>query len=172
MTPRIAPASLVLPELIQGSWTSAVILTYGADSFFFEGILIGQLAQVPLRAILADGRHVDKTFQEAADTGQRLRMANRTYLAAPIRHARAAHAKLILLLGPHSGQLVVGSGNLGQVGYASPGELRHMFGYDDEDPRHLVEFVYSCRLADRPVCLACPGEPVPRPLGAAGVDGG
>jgi len=85
--------TLVLPELLQGQWSSAMILTYGADLGFFEQRLAGQLAQVPLRLVLGDGRQLRKKLDEAARTGQRLKMANRSYLAAPIRHSRAALAR-------------------------------------------------------------------------------
>lgn len=139
--------TLVLPELLQGQWSSAMILTYGADLGFFEQRLAGQLAQVPLRLVLGDGRQLRKKLDEAARTGQRLK-ANRSYLAAPIRHFRAAHAKLILLLGPREGVLVVGSGNLGHDGYASPGELWHVFRYHDEQPQHLDEFASARTLID------------------------
>lgn len=146
---RPAPnPSLVLPDLLQGQWSSAVILTYGADLAFFEGRLVGQLAQVPLRVLLGDGRRISEKLAEAASTGQRLRMANRSYMAAPIRHSRAAHAKVILLLGPREGLLVVGSGNLGHDGYASPGELWHVFRYHDEQAQHLDEFASTRSLID------------------------
>ena len=149
MSARTAPSSLVVPELIQGSWTSTVILTFGANLSFFESSILRQLGQVPLRAILADGRQLDSTLSEAAAVGAHYRMVNRTYLAAPLRHARAAHAKAIVLLGPQSGQLIVGSGNLGQDGYGSPGELWHVFGYQDEqDTRHLSEFVAVREMID------------------------
>ncbi|MBT2550535.1 hypothetical protein [Arthrobacter sp. ISL-65] len=140
--------TLVLPELLQGQWSSAVILTYGADLGFFEQRLAGQLARVPLRLVLGDGRRLGEKLAEAATTGQRLKMANRSYLAAPIRHSRAAHAKLILLLGPREGVLVVGSGNLGHDGYASPGELWHVFRYHDEQPQHLDEFAAARTLIE------------------------
>jgi hypothetical protein len=141
-------STLVLPDVLQGQWSSAIILTYGADLGFFEQRLVGQLAQVPLRLVLGDSRRLSERLAEAATTGQRLKMANRSYLAAPIRHSRAAHAKLILLLGPHEGVLVVGSGNLGQDGYASPGELWHVFRYHDEQPQHREEFANARTLID------------------------
>ncbi|MEV7604186.1 hypothetical protein AB0N65_01925 [Paenarthrobacter sp. NPDC089322] len=140
--------TLVLPELLQGQWSSSLILTYGADLGFFEHRLAGQLARVPLRLVLGDGRRLGEKLAEAATTGQRLRMANRSYLAAPIRHSRAAHAKLILLLGPREGVLVVGSGNLGHDGYASPGELWHVFRYHEEQPQHLDEFASARALIE------------------------
>lgn len=136
-TPR---PDLVLPELIQGQWTTALITTFGADLTFFETRLLHQLAQVPLRLVLADHRLLTETLAEAARTGQRHRLANKGYVAAPVRHARAAHGKLVLLLGPSEGLLVVGSGNLGYEGYAAPGELWHVFAYAEDRAQHIGEF--------------------------------
>lgn len=133
-------ADVVIPELLQGQWTTALICTYGADLTFFETRLLGQLAQIPLRIVLADDVQLAETFAESARTGQRHRLANKAYVAAPVRHARAAHGKLIALLGASSGLLVVGSGNLGYEGYAAPGELWHVYAYSDERPGHLQEF--------------------------------
>ena len=132
--------NLVVPELLQGRWTTALICTFGANLMFFETRLMNQLAEVPLRLVLADNRQLAATLVEASRTGQRHRLANRAYVAAPIRHPRAAHAKLMLLLGPNQGRLIVGSGNLGYDGYASPGELWHVFAYSDDQPTHLNEF--------------------------------
>lgn len=133
-------ADIVIPEILQGQWTTALICTYGADLTFFETRLLGQLAQVPLRILLADDAHLADIFAESARTGQRHRLANKAYVAAPVRHPRAAHGKLIALLGPSNGLLVVGSGNLGYEGYAAPGELWHVYAYNDEQPQHLQEF--------------------------------
>lgn len=133
-------AGVIVPELLQGPWTTAIISTYGADLTFFETRLLGQLSQVPLRIILADRAQLEEKLSESARTGQRHRLANRAYITAPIRHPRAAHAKVILLLSPNSGLLVVGSGNLGYDGYAAPGELWHVYRYDDTRRVHLDEF--------------------------------
>jgi hypothetical protein len=140
--------SVVIPELLQGQWTTTLICTFGVNLTFFETRLMSQLAQVPLRIILADDQQLASTLCEAARTGQRHRLANKAYVAAPIRHPRAAHGKLMLLLGPASGRLIVGSGNLGYDGYASPGELWHVFAYDDDQPQHLNEFAAARSFID------------------------
>jgi hypothetical protein len=142
------PPSVVIPDLLQGQWTTTLICTFGANLLFFETRLMAQLAQVPLRIILADDRQLAATLDEAARTGQRHRLANKAYVAAPIRHPRAAHGKLLLLLGPTSGRLIIGSGNLGYDGYASPGELWHVFAYSDDQPQHLSEFAAARSLID------------------------
>jgi hypothetical protein len=138
-TDSSVPESITIPDLLQGSWTSLVILTYGANLGFLESRLLGQLAQIPLRLVLADDFCLEERLKEAAATGQRLRV-NRAYVAAPIRHPRAAHAKAILLANATTGLLLVGSGNLGPEGYASPGELWHAFTYEESRPEHLSEF--------------------------------
>jgi hypothetical protein len=139
---------VVIPELLQGQWTTALVCTFGVNLTFFETRLMNQLAQVPLRIILADDEQLASTLGEAARIGQRHRLANKAYVAAPIRHPRAAHGKLMLLLGPESGRLIVGSGNLGYDGYASPGELWHVFAYGDDQPQHLNEFAAARSVID------------------------
>lgn len=139
---------VVIPELLQGQWTTALICTYGVDLTFFETRLLGQLAQIPLRIVLADDGQLAESLAESARTGQRHRLANKAYVAAPVRHPRAAHGKLIALLGPSSGLLVVGSGNLGYEGYAAPGELWHLYAYSDERPEHLQEFASARAYVD------------------------
>jgi hypothetical protein len=148
MTDTATPEAITIPDLLQGPWTSAVVLTYSANLAFFESKLLSQLSQIPLRVILADQRRLADLFTEAADTGQRLRMANRAYVAGPIRHNRAAHAKAIVLTSAKEGLLIVGSGNLSQDGYASPGELWHVFAYDDDRRQHLAEFMTVRGLID------------------------
>lgn len=153
MTEPAPSADLVVPELLQGQWSSALILTFGADLGFFEARLLNQLAAVPLRVILADDERLHEKFAEAAETGQRWRRANRTYVAAAIRHPASAHAKMILLTAEREGLLVIGSGNLGHSGYASPGELWSIFRYHHDDQRHLSEFatarIFISELATR-----------------------
>jgi hypothetical protein len=142
------PTSLKLPEQISGKWASAVILTYGAQLSFFQRYLIPQLSQVPLRLILADGSHLPDLMRNVAEETELLRQVNRSYLVAPIRHPRAAHAKIILLAGPSTGRLLVGSGNLGPQGYTTPGELWHVYSYDETNTQHLLEFAAVRDLID------------------------
>ena len=75
---------VVIPELLQGQWTTTLICTFGVNLTFFETRLMSQLAQVPLRIILADIQQLASTLGEAARTGQRHRLANKAYVAAPI----------------------------------------------------------------------------------------
>jgi len=143
-----ATRPLVIPELIQGTWTNLIVLTYSAHLDFFETHLLRQLSQVPNRIILADDRRLADQFAAAAQSGQRLRQANRTYLAAPIRNPYAAHAKAVLLTTTTAGRLLVGSGNLGHDGYAEPGELWNMYTYNDTTPQHRDTFAAVRSLID------------------------
>ncbi|MEU0962204.1 hypothetical protein ABZ328_22095 [Micromonospora aurantiaca] len=140
--------SLAVPELIQGDWTSLVILTYTAQLGFFDAHLLRQLVDVPQRLILADDRRLADTFRDAARTGQQLSRANRTYLAAGIRNSRAAHGKAVLLMTANRGRLLVGSGNLGHDGYATGGELWNVYEYSDKDRRHVAQFAVIRSLLD------------------------
>lgn len=155
-----AHPDLVLPGLLQGQWTTAVISSFTADLTFFESRLLGQLAQIPLRIVLVDDQRLASTLDEASRTGQRHRLANKAYVAAPIRHPRSAHAKLVLLLGPANGLMIVGSGNLGYEGYAAPGELWHVFAYSEEEPEHLDEFAAARSYIDGIVAKELVDPPV------------
>jgi len=126
--------------MLQGSWSSAVIVTYGANLSFFETRILNQLSQVPVRIVLADRDQLGSTLDEARRNGYHLPQLNRTYVAAPIRHSAAAHVKAILLLGPTDGRLLIGSGNLSYDGLASSGELWSVFSYTDSAPQHVDEF--------------------------------
>lgn len=141
-------APFVLPNHIQGEWSTAVLVTYTANLGFFEKQLLPQLSQVPIRIVLADSVQLADTFERARAAGEGLGRANRTYVVSPIRHRPAAHAKLILLIGPTKGWLAVGSGNLGLEGYASPGELWHVFAYDEARSEHRGEFEMVRELID------------------------
>lgn len=140
--------AIQLPDLLQGQWTSVLILTYGVDLDFLERRVLSQLPRVPLRVVLADGVRLAHQFADAARTGQSVRQANRSCLIGPIRHHRAAHAKAILLMSKSDGLLLVGSGNLGHDGYATSGEMWHAFAYQDDRREHLAEFVVLRDLVD------------------------
>lgn len=140
--------SLAIPELLRGDWKVALIVTYGAELGFFESHLATQLHRIPVRLILADDTMLEKTFTAAAQSGQRLSQANRTYAVAPVRNPAAAHAKAILLADSDRGMLLTGSGNLSLDGYAGDGELWRRHTYAVEQPDHLEEFATVRSLID------------------------
>lgn len=53
---------VVIPELLQGQWTTALICTFGVSLTFYETRLMSQLGQVPLRIILADDEQLASTL--------------------------------------------------------------------------------------------------------------
>ncbi len=134
-TPRIK-----VPTLFDGDWDSVLICTYGADLAFYERDLWRQLERARNRIVLADGKQVARKLIDPEGRAQ-LRQVNRTYVLAPMRIDRAAHAKLILLLREDRGLLAVGSGNLGMTGYASQGECFTTYRWATEEPEHLNAFI-------------------------------
>ena len=112
--PRVA-----VPTLFDGDWDSALIFTYGADLAFYERDLLRQLHATKNRLVFADHKQMARELLDS-ESGSQLRQVNRSYVLAPLRVDRAAHAKLILLLRDDRGLLAVGSGNLGMRGYAEP----------------------------------------------------
>jgi len=131
---------LELPERLKGPWEHLVIFSFGVDLPFFEGALWRQLSpSCRNRIILADGRQ----FLEACSgyaRGPALRYINQRYIADGIHARAAAHAKVILLTNPEEGRLLVGSGNLNPLGYASEGELFTEYAYSPQDNSLLAAF--------------------------------
>ena len=125
-----------IPRLFDGAWDSVLICTFGAALDFYERDLARQVERARNRVILADDRQVTR-WLSVPENRAHLRQVNRTYVLAPLRSVSAAHAKLILLLGPEHGRLAVGSGNLNMAGYASQGECFTTYSWTEEEPEHL-----------------------------------
>ncbi|MCY4369026.1 MAG: hypothetical protein OXF41_06310 [bacterium] len=142
-TPRI-----LLPKVFDEAWDSVIISTYGADLEFFERVVLRQLSRARHRVIFSDGRQVTRWLAEPGSRTQ-LRHVNRTYVLAPIRASRAAHAKLIMLLNPDRGLLTVGSGNLSMNGYASQGECFSRYSWSEDDQSHIGEFLAARSFIDQ-----------------------
>ena len=132
---------LRLPDQLEGAWESALILTYGADLAFYENALARKLRDsCRNRVVLCDGAAFQTLCEEQRDG--HLRHLNLRYLAAGIYMPQGvAHGKLILLLGPDKGRLLVGSGNLGILGYTRNAELFEAYEYSGEQPGQLPEFL-------------------------------
>jgi hypothetical protein len=132
--------ALKLPEQLIGPWRHALILTYGINIPFFENALWSQFnAGCRNKIILGDGRCYLEACASYAESGL-ARHINQRYVADGIFSSRAAHAKVILLTNSEQGRLLVGSGNLGLSGYASPGELFTRYEYYPEWPETLPAF--------------------------------
>ena len=112
---------------LAGEFTGIIIGTFGVDLDFTETQLWPLLANTTAsRLVLADSRELEKSLRERG----RFRKLNRTYVAAPVQSRRAHHPKYLMLLGPSSGRLFVGSGNIGVAGYAGPGECFTAYEWD------------------------------------------
>ena len=134
--------------MFDGVWDGVIVATYGADLEFCEGVLLRQLSRTKHRVVFCDGRQVARILSDL-DSRTQLRQVNRTYVLAPIRASRAAHAKLIMLLGHDRGLLTVGSGNLSMSGYASQGECFSTYHWTDEDAGYLGEFLAARDFIDQ-----------------------
>ncbi|MEZ4711085.1 MAG: hypothetical protein R3A44_28060 [Caldilineaceae bacterium] len=131
---------LKLPESLAGPWHHALFMTYNLDLPFFERTLWRQLrASCRNKIVLADGMRYLAACEDWARDGS-VRHLNQLYIGDGIFGVQSAHAKLILLVNPKAGRLLVGSGNLGMSGFASGGEAFSQYEYSDESPEHLGAF--------------------------------
>ena len=137
-----------IPQIFDQAWDSAIIATYGADLEFCEQVLLRQLRRAQRTVIFCDSHQAAQRLAER-DSQTRLRQLNRSYVLAPVRTRRAAHAKLIMLLSPDRGLLAVGSGNLGMTGYASQGELFATYRWSESDQGHLEELLVARGFIDQ-----------------------
>lgn len=144
---KVPTMRIAVPTLLDGAYRSALICTYGAQLEFYEEVLRRQLASCRNQIILADAIRLGASVAAAA-AGGHLRHINRTYVAAPIAHGHAAHAKLILLTGPDAGMLLIGSGNLSYSGYAGAGECFTAYPWSPENQTYLREFQTARRFID------------------------
>lgn len=140
--------ALELPEELKGRWENALILTYSLDIPFFESALLSQFGTTCRnKIILADGEKYLEACANYAESGL-VRHMNQRYLAEGIFSPRAAHAKLIMLTNAEQGRLLVGSGNLGLQGYASPGEMFTRYEYSIEQQATLPAFRSAVELVE------------------------
>ena len=138
MTSDLRPP-INLADEIGGSWQHVVIATFGVDLGFFEQAVLPLLPRARARLVLADHSNL-LAHQASAVRDGIVRHWNHSYLVAGVRHAHAAHAKLILLTTSDRGRLLVGSGNLGVTGWTSVGELFTRYDYTAEGPEQISAF--------------------------------
>lgn len=114
---------------LSGDFTTVVIGTFTADLNFAESHLWSLLSRSTTRRIvLADRREI----QRSLDQRHRSKKMNRKYIAAAVHSLRAHHPKYLMLVGPTSGRLLVGSGNLGVSGYAGVGECFTVYEWEQD----------------------------------------
>src|SRR5213083_858288 len=133
------PGRLNLADELRGQWEHAIVTTFSTDLAFFERAILPMLSETRGRLILVDADHL-LSFQAAAARERLVRSLNRGYLASAVATSAAAHAKVILLIGPDRGRLLVGSGNLGLKGWASVGELFSRYDFSEKEEAQLPAF--------------------------------
>lgn len=145
---RTPDLRLGVPNLFtEGRFEQVLIMTFGGDLEFYEQVLRRHFGQYRNQIVLLDGQQLDRAVAPVAVAGT-LRHLNRSWLAGPIRIRQAAHAKLILLAGPESGVLLVGSGNLHMGGYAGAGECFTPYRWSPDDTSRLTAFTAIRALTD------------------------
>ena len=140
------PFSL-LKQLKVGSYENCVILTYNADLFFFEQVVLPTLRSRGCynNLVLMDLRQYEASLLSAAS---HLGSLGKSYSVLPVKASSAFHPKLILQSGQSGGRLILGSGNLTVRGFSSNWELfteihRGKAGESDGLFRQLWSFVRS-----------------------------
>jgi hypothetical protein len=137
------PESLHLIDALteKKGYYAAFYCSYGVDLAFFEEAVLRPLWQNQCRhhVIFMDGRRYADTIEvlrgSAEYVGQR-------YSLVPINRPafQVFHPKLILLLGPEHGRLLVGSGNLTFTGFGQNHELFTCFDWSADQPESLSLF--------------------------------
>src|SRR5688572_13535870 len=131
-----------------GGFTGAIFLTYSLNLTFFEQILAPALDQAGCSnvLILAD----PDGYQQALEMGANsIQMIGLRYACAPVvrKGYGIQHAKMLLMVGPNRGRLLIGSGNLTFHGYGRNLELYSQFDYDSKNTSAQPEpFLEAWRL--------------------------
>jgi hypothetical protein len=103
---------------LEGDFRGAVLLTYTLDLTFFEQLVVPKLTALGCSnlVIVTDQYGYNEALQRGA---RNLNGVGKRYVCAPLRSPGwgIQHAKLLLLIGPQHGCLLVGSGNLTMPGY-------------------------------------------------------
>ena len=121
--------------------TNAVILTHNIDFVFVQSVVIPALRKCgsPPLTIFADAECAAQTYQHQARVlgtlGQRYRV-----VPVAMKPGYRFHPKAILLSGPTSATLLVGSGNLTFGGWRENGEVWSRYDSDNDGTRILAAF--------------------------------
>ena len=134
-----------------GGFTGAVFLTYSLNLTFFEQIVAPALDQAGCSnvLILAD----PDGYQQALEMGANsIQTAGLRYVCAPVfrRGYGIQHAKMLFMVGPNRGRLLVGSGNLTFHGFGRNLEIFSKFNYDVADgSSESIPFLEAWSLIER-----------------------
>ena len=101
----------LLQRLKVGSYENCAIVTYNADLFFFEQVVLPTLRSHGCNnnLILMDLKQYEASLLSAAHD---LRSLGKSYSVWPVSATGAFHPKLIFQSGRRGGRLILGSGNL------------------------------------------------------------
>ena len=121
--------------------TNAVILTHNIDFVFVQSVVIPALRKCgsPSLTIFADAECAAQTYQHQARVlgtlGQRYRV-----VPVAMKPGFHFHPKAVLLSGPTSATLLVGSGNLTFGGWRENGEVWSRYDSDNDGTQALAAF--------------------------------
>lgn len=118
---------------------SALITCYSYDFSFFEERLLPVMRTANIKNVnvFTDGNFLANVLEHT--TGKEFR-ANKTYTLTPVYPKGIFHPKVMLLLGPKQGLLIVGSGNLTGSGICSNDEIWGAFHLSANDCKHAALF--------------------------------
>lgn len=145
------PFSLLDALTSQEGFYAAIYCTYGVDLAFFEEAILRPLRHKGCRnhLIFVDAvRYADTTNQFRASVFA----AGRQYILVPIHlgHAfQSFHPKLILLVGPERGRLLIGSGNLTFTGVGHNHELFTCLDWRPDQPELSALFTQAWQFIKR-----------------------
>ncbi|KAA3660161.1 MAG: hypothetical protein DWQ04_20195, partial [Chloroflexi bacterium] len=118
------PIHLVNAITEQQGFETAVYCTYGVDLAFFEEAILHPLRVNGCRRhiIFVDAARYADTLRDLRDSANWI---GRRYLLIPMHMPpyQSFHSKMVLLLGPERGRLLLGSGNLTFTGFGHNCEL-------------------------------------------------
>lgn len=133
----------LLKRLKVGSYENCVIITYNADLYFFEQVVLPTLRSHGCNnnLVVMDLRQYEASLLSG---GNHLASLGKTYSVWPVSVPGAFHPKLILQSGQQNGRLILGSGNLTVRGFSSNWELfTEIPRSGDGDNDHLFQEVWS-----------------------------
>ena len=121
--------------------TNAIILTHNIDFVFVQSVVIPALSKCgsPSLTIFADAECATQTYQHQARVLSNLGLRYRVVPVA-MRTGFRFHPKALLLAGPTSATLLVGSGNLTFGGWRENGEVWSRFDSDKDGTQALAAF--------------------------------
>jgi hypothetical protein len=146
----------LLSLLKQPGFEAALVTTFNVYLPFFEEVVHRRLLSAGCRHIVlaADAHQLGEAM---CDPYQVPHLAGRSYVLAPMTARGAFHPKILMLLGPKTGRLFVGSHNVTVSGLGLNAEVTNQIELDDpkdrqgaQNFRDAIQFVLAWS-ADQPV---------------------